>query len=207
MDGLLIDSEPVWYEVEYAAVERLGGRWGPEHQAACVGGTIDQSCAYILELTGANVASADLERELLTGMVERLSESLPLHDGALELLDALAERRVPVGIVTSSYRPLAEAALRVLGGHRFAVTVTGEEVRRGKPDPEPYTLACARLGVDPARTVVLEDAPNGVASAEAAGCVVVAVPSVAPIEPTPTRVVVESLATVHVDWLLGLGNN
>ena len=207
LDGLLIDSEPVWYEVEYAAVERLGGQWSPEHQAACVGGTIDKSCAYMLELTGADMAPADLERELLAAMVERFDESLPLHDGALALLDGLAARNVPLGVVTSSYRPLADAALRRLGTHRFAVTVTGEDVRHGKPDPEPYALACARLGVDPAATVVLEDAPNGVASAEAAGCRVVAVPSVAPIEPTPTRIVVESLAAVQVDWLLGLGND
>ena len=204
LDGLLVDSEPVWFEVESAAVERLGGQWAPRHQAACVGGTIDQTCAYILELTGAAVDAATLQRDLLAAMAARFAEALPVRRGAMDLLDALAEHGVPIGLVTSSYRVLIDAALPVLGAHRFQVTVGGEDVTRGKPDPEPYTLACARLEVNPHRTVVLEDSPQGVASAEAAGCRVVAVPEVAPIEPTPTRSVVESLADVDVEWLLNL---
>jgi HAD superfamily hydrolase (TIGR01509 family) len=204
LDGLLVDSEPVWYEVEYAAVEALGGQWGPEHQAACIGGTIDQTCAYILELTGASVDAAQLQDDLLAAMAARFADSLPVRRGALDLLDALMARGMPIGLVTSSYRVLVDAALAVLGRDRFSVTVSGEDVRRGKPDPEPYALACRRLGVDPRRTVVFEDAPNGVISAETAGCRVVAVPTVAPIEPTPTRVVVESLADVRVEWLLRL---
>ena len=204
LDGLLIDSEPVWYEVESAAVERLGGAWGPEHQAALVGGTMTQSAAYIIELTGADIDPGELGRELFAEMALRFADHLPLHEGGVELLDALAARRVPVGLVTSSYRDLVDPALRVLGAHRFAVIVTGEDVTRGKPDPQPYALACERLGVNPAATVVLEDAAHGVASAEAAGCWVVAVPSVAPIGPGPRRAVVESLADVEVEWLLRL---
>jgi HAD superfamily hydrolase (TIGR01509 family) len=204
LDGLLVDSEPVWFEVESAAVARLGGQWSHENQAACVGGTIDQTCAYILELTGATVDAAELQGDLLAAMAIRFTDALPVRRGAMELLGALAEHGVPTGLVTSSYRVLIDAALRVLGAHRFQVTVSGEDVRRGKPDPEPYALACARLDVSPHRTVVLEDSPQGVASAEAAGCRVVAVPEVAPIEPTPTRSVVESLADVDVQWLLNL---
>lgn len=204
LDGLLLDSEPLWYEVESAAVERLGGTWSPEHQAACVGGTMDKSCAYILNLTGAEVDPEELADELWAGMVERITATLPLHDGAVELLDEIAQRGVPIGLVTSSYRRMVDPVLAGLGADRFAVTITGEDVRHGKPDPEPYALACRRLAVRPERTVVLEDAPNGVISAEAAGCRVVAVPSVAPIESTPTRPVVESLADVDPEWLLRL---
>jgi HAD superfamily hydrolase (TIGR01509 family) len=204
LDGLLVDSEPVWFEVESAAVERLGGRWGPEHQAACVGGTIDKTCAYILELTGATVPAADLERELLDEMAVRFTAALPVRRGALELLDSLAASAVPIGLVTSSYRVLVDAALPVLGADRFAVTVCGQDVTNGKPDPEPYLTACRWLGVDPRRSIVLEDSPHGVASAEAAGCRVVAVPEVAHVEATPTRFVVESLAAVDSEWLLAL---
>jgi beta-phosphoglucomutase-like phosphatase (HAD superfamily) len=74
----------------------------------------------------------------------------------------------------------------------------------GKPDPEPYLAACARLGVEPGRAVVLEDALSGVLSAEAAGCPVVAVPFVAPIEPRPGRWVVPALSAIDADWLLAL---
>jgi HAD superfamily hydrolase (TIGR01509 family) len=205
MDGLLIDSEPLWYAVEEAVIERLGGTWAPEHQAALIGGTMDASCRYMIELTRADITVAELSDLLIGQMVEHFhTDTLPLHAGALELVDAVRAAGVRTGLVSSSYRVLIDAALDRLGRHRFDVSVAGDEVSRGKPDPEPYRTGCERLGVDPARTVVLEDAISGVRSAEAAGCVVVAVPSVAPIEPAPGRAVVPRLADIGVDWLLSL---
>lgn len=204
LDGLLIDSEPVWFEVEHAVVTRLGGTWVHADQAQCIGGTIDRTCAYILERTGPVIEAAELAQELVATMADRLRSSLPLRDGAAELLDALRERAVPLGLVTSSYQLIVEAALDALGHDRFRVTVSGEDVTHGKPHPEPYLTACAGLAVAPARVVVLEDAPYGVMSAEAAGCVAVAVPEVAPIEPTPRRPVFRSLRDIDVDWLLDL---
>jgi beta-phosphoglucomutase-like phosphatase (HAD superfamily) len=109
---------------------------------------------------------------------------------------------VPTALVTSSFRVLLDAALLKLGSDRFDVTVAGDEVSRGKPHPEPYLTACDRLGVDPATAVVVEDALNGVRSAEAAGCRVVVVPSVAPIDAAPGRRVAGSVATIDPDWLL-----
>jgi HAD superfamily hydrolase (TIGR01509 family) len=203
MDGLLVDSEPVWFEVECAVVARLGGRWTHADQEACLGGTMAASARYIIERTGASVSPDELSDEMVAEMVTRFRRELPLHAGAVELLDALAERGVRLGLVSSSYRSLIDAALDGLGADRFDVTVAGDEVAHGKPDPEPYRTACDRLGVDPARTVVLEDAVTGVRSAEAAGCVVVVVPSVSPIEPGPRRHVVDSLAAIDPDWLLG----
>jgi len=194
MDGLLLDSEPVWYDVEHAVVERLGGSWSHEHQAACIGGTLEASCRYILDLTGAAVTVDELSDLLLTGMVEHFHAGLPLHTGALELIDAVRDRGIPTGLVSSSYRVLVDAALDRIGHDRFDVAVVGDEITRGKPHPEPYLTAC----------VVLEDAVSGVASAEAAGCFVVAIPSVAPIPPAPGRAVVTALAAVDVDWLLAL---
>jgi HAD superfamily hydrolase (TIGR01509 family) len=204
MDGLLVNSEPVWYDVESAVVARLGGVWTRADQAACLGGTMAASSRYIIERTGASVSADELSEEMVDEMVVRFRRDLPLHDGVLPLLDALRERGVPVGLVSSSYRRLVDAALVQLGPDRFDVTVAGDEVTHGKPDPEPYLTACERLGVDPSRTVVLEDADTGVRSAEAAGCIVVAVPSVAPVEATPRRHVVTSLSGVTAEWLLGL---
>src|SRR4051794_19766343 len=187
MDGLLVDSEPVWYDVEAAAIERLGGRWAPEHQAALIGGTMDASCRYMIELTGASCSVEELAAELIDEMVRRFRRELPVHAGALELVDAVRAAGVPTGLVSSSYRVLIDAALERLGAARFDVSIAGDEVTRGKPDPEPYRTACERLGVEPGDVVVLEDAASGVASAEAAGCAVVAVPSVKAIEPARRR--------------------
>jgi HAD superfamily hydrolase (TIGR01509 family) len=204
MDGLLVDSEPVWYDVEAAAIERLGGMWAPHHQQALVGGTIDASCRYMIELTGASCRPDELADELIAAMVRRFHAAIPLHEGALELVDAVRAEGVFTGLVSSSYRVLIDAALDWLGPDRFDVSVAGDEVARGKPDPEPYRTACERLGVATSAVVVLEDALSGVRSAEAAGCAVVAVPSVAPIDAAPRRAVVRRLADIDVQWLLSL---
>lgn len=198
MDGLLIDSERIWLEVERDVVHRLGGEWGPEHQAELVGGSVPRTTAYMLEHTGADATSEQVARWLLDGMVERLSAGVELLPGADELLDALTAAGVPCALVSSSYRPLVDAALGFMGAERFALTVAGDEVERLKPAPDPYLTAARVLGAVPGRCVALEDSPNGVASAEAAGCVTVAVPSVIPIEPTTTRTVVGSLAELDV---------
>jgi beta-phosphoglucomutase-like phosphatase (HAD superfamily) len=83
-------------------------------------------------------------------------------------------------------------------GVSFRVTVCAQDVRRGKPDPEPYLLAAARLGADPRQCVALEDSPNGVAAAEAAGCRLVAVPSLTPIPTAPGRIVATSLSQIDL---------
>jgi HAD superfamily hydrolase (TIGR01509 family) len=102
-----------------------------------------------------------------------------------------------MALVSSSYRVLVDAVLAG-GVGPFAVTLAGDEVDRGKPAPDPYLLAAQRLGVDVTRCVVLEDSPAGVASGEAAGCAVVAVPSVPGVHltATPRRLVVPTLADV-----------
>ncbi|MGY5106967.1 HAD family hydrolase, partial [Streptomyces sp. 900105245] len=86
----------------------------------------------------------------------------------------------------------------------FRLTVAGDEVSRTKPHPDPYLLAAAGLGAEPGRCAVIEDTATGVTAAEAAGCQVVAVPSVSPIEPAPRRTVVRSLEHVNVPFLKGL---
>jgi HAD superfamily hydrolase (TIGR01509 family) len=204
MDGLLLDSEPVWFDVESEVVERLGGTWSHAHQAACIGGTLDASCRYILDVTGAHVSVQELSDLLLAGMVEHFRAGLPLHAGALELIDAVRARSIPTALVSSSYRVLVDAALERIGPDRFDVVVVGDEISQGKPHPEPYLTACGKLDVDPTSCVVLEDAVSGVESAEAAGCVVVAIPSVAPIAAPSRRTVLTALTEVEVDWLLAL---
>ena len=202
MDGVLVDSEPVWYEVEAELVRRMGGSWSPADQAKCIGGTVDWTCRYVIELTGSTRTPEDVEAELLALMAARFADALRIHEGALELVDAVRARGARTALVTSSYRALVDPALSWLGADRFDAVVTGDEVARGKPHPEPYLTACRALDVRPGRAVVIEDAPSGIAAAEAAGCAVVAVPSVAAIEPGPRRHVVTRIADIDPDWLL-----
>jgi HAD superfamily hydrolase (TIGR01509 family) len=207
MDGLLVDSEPLWTVAETELAARLGGVWNDEVKAACVGHRLDAAVPIILrhyEMEPLPDVVEDAIQFLQRRMVEQFETSLPLHAGGLELLDELRSRGIATALVSSSWRALVDAALHRLGPDRFDVTLAGDEVTHAKPHPEPYLTACARLGVEPGRAVVLEDAQSGVVSAEAAGCPVVAVPFVAPIEPRPGRWIVNALTDIDADWLLSL---
>ncbi len=204
MDGLLVDSERLWFETEAEIVAWLGGTWGPEHQESLVGGSIDRTVAYMLDLTGPVAPPEEIARRLLDGMADRLRANVPMMPGAKELLDEVREAGVPSALVSSTHRDLMEYALDGIGRDRFTVTVAGDEVTRTKPDPEPYLKAARLLGADPRRCVALEDSPNGTASATAAGCHVVAVPSVVPIPEAPGRTVTGSLRDVDLARLRSL---
>jgi HAD superfamily hydrolase (TIGR01509 family) len=205
MDGLLVDSEPVWTEAEEELALRLGGRWEDALKAKIVGTRLDVAVPVILRWYGAP-GSPEQVREtadwLLGRMVQLFAQHLVVLPGVGELLTQLRAAGVPTALVSSSYRVLVDAVL-AQGVGPFDTTLAGDEVRRAKPDPEPYLTAAARLGVAPEGCVVLEDSPSGVASGEAAGCAVVMVPSVVGValEPGPRRLVVPSLEAVGVDAL------
>ena len=203
MDGLLVDSEPLWFEVERAVMARLGGRWGEADQRALIGGSLDRTVSWLLAKAPAPASREDVARWLVADMAALiLARGLPLQPGAGPLLAGLDAAGVPCALVTASSRAIMEAVLKVTG-LSFSVTVCGEDVRRGKPDPEPYLLAAARLGVPAAGCVVLEDSPTGIAAARAAGCPVIAVPSV-PVPPGPGLLTGESLEEVGIDLLEGI---
>lgn len=207
MDGLLVDSEPLWTVAEIELAERLGGAWSPELKDSIIGTRLDVAIPAILEWFDVASGPAEVDSALefmLARMVELFRDRLPLMPGALELVDGVRALGVPTGLVSSSYRVLIDAALQSLGPDRFDVTVSGDEVAHGKPSPEPYLRACGLLDVAPATVVIVEDAMSGVLSGEAAGAVVVAVPWSGPIPPAPHRPVLGSLVNVDPTWLVHL---
>lgn len=199
MDGLLIDSEPLWLEAETAVMERLGGQpWTEADQHALLGGSLVRTVRYLLAKATRPQPPEVVADWLMSGIEDRVRDSgVPLRPGARELLAEVAAAGLPRALVTSSERGFMEAVLASTG-LRFDVTVCADDVSTTKPDPEPYLLAAKLLGADPARCAALEDSPNGVASAEAAGCRVFAVPSLLPIPPGPGRTVVPSLRDLAV---------
>jgi HAD superfamily hydrolase (TIGR01509 family) len=206
MDGLLVSTEETWFAVETDLMGELGGSWGPEHQAALVGGPLAHSAQYMLDLAGrSDVDRAWVESALLDGMVTRLREGpVTWMPGARELLEEVTSAGVPAALVSSSYRTVMDAVLDAVGGEWFATTVSADDVVRTKPHADPYLAAAAALGVDPARCVALEDSATGATAARAAGCITVAVPSIIPVDPAVVDAVVSSLADIDLSWLRDL---
>jgi HAD superfamily hydrolase (TIGR01509 family) len=201
MDGLLVDSEPLWFEVECGVAARLDGNWSETDQQALIGGSLPRTVSYLLDRATKPASREEVARWLVEGMTALLaSRELTALPGARELLAQVRAAGIPHALVTSSERRIMDAVLARLG-EGFTATVCAEDVHHGKPDPEPYLRAAALLGADPRSCVALEDSPNGVASAQAAGCQVVAVPSLVPIPAQPGRVIVGSLADVDLAML------
>jgi HAD superfamily hydrolase (TIGR01509 family) len=210
MDGLLVDTEPIWFEVERAVMAKLGGEWTAADQRALVGGSLRRSVDYLISRsTRPDLAPGpdEVAGWLVDGMAGLLAtrEIRPMP-GAVELIAAVRAAGLPYALVTSSERIIADAVLAAMARHGvvFDVIVCGTDVRNPKPDPEPYQLAAALVGADPSCCVALEDSPNGVASALAAGCVTVAVPGLAPVADRPGLLIVRSLTEVDLPRLLSL---
>jgi HAD superfamily hydrolase (TIGR01509 family) len=201
MDGLLVDTEPLWFETEAEVMARLGAAWTKEDQEQLLGGSMDNTVGYLLAKATRPAPPAEVARWMTDGMLKRAAEGrVIVRPGARELLAEVAAAGIPYALVTGSQRPFTEAVLASTG-FRFPVTVTGDDVTRSKPDPEPYLLAAKLLDADPDNCVALEDSPNGVASATAAGCHVIAVPSLLPIAPAARRLVVPSLSDITLATL------
>ncbi|HEX9031395.1 MAG TPA: HAD family phosphatase [Streptosporangiaceae bacterium] len=207
MDGLLVNTEPLWFEVEREVMARLGGDWTEQDQQALVGGSLHGSVGYLLERATRPASREQVGDWLIGGMAALLAErEVAAMPGALALLAEVEAAGLPRALVTSSERVIMDAVLGSLArqGVTFSVTVCGADVRRPKPHPEPYQRAAALTGADPRCCVALEDSPTGLASAEAAGCTAVVVPGVAPVSDGPGRTVVSSLTEVDVELLRSL---
>ncbi|MFF8943947.1 HAD family hydrolase [Streptomyces sp. NPDC014864] len=204
MDGTLVDTEGFWWDVEVEVFAALGHTLDESWRHVVVGGPMTRSAGFLIEATGADITLAEVTVLLNAGFEERIDSALPLMPGAARLLAELAEHEIPTALVSASHRRIIDRVLTSLGPQHFALSVAGDEVARTKPHPDPYLLAAAGLGADPARCAVVEDTATGVAAAEAAGCHVVAVPSVAPIAPAHRRTIVPSLEHVDLAFLRGL---
>ncbi|WP_264176757.1 HAD family hydrolase [Agilicoccus flavus] len=183
MDGTLVDTEPYWIEQEHRLVERFGGTWTEADAHSLVGNPLLVSAEYIRAHTPVTLTPLEIVDELQSGVIAALSRRLPWRPGARELLAELGDLGVPCALVTMSWRPMVDALVATLPDGVFAAIVTGDEVTRGKPDPEPYLTAAAALGVDIGDCVAIEDSSTGSASALAAGARTIVVPHVVAVPP------------------------
>ena len=157
MDGLLVDSEPLWFEAEGVVMERLHGAWAHGDQDALVGGSMATTVAYLLSKGTRPAEPAAVARWLLEAMVSLLTTSpVPVLPGAVELVEEVRAAGLPYALVTSSEPEVVDAVLAGLEVV-FPVIVCAADVSRAKPDPEGYLLAAAKLGAEPGQCIALED--------------------------------------------------
>jgi HAD superfamily hydrolase (TIGR01509 family) len=177
LDGVLMDSEQRWNGAKEALVREAGGRWRDEAPTAMMGMSSPEWAAYLRDHLGVSMDVEEISRDVVRRMEEGYRRELPLLPGASEAVRALAARW-PLGLASSSNREVIDLVLELAGfGDAFRVTVSSEEVERGKPAPDVYLAAARELGVDPAGCVAIEDSSNGLRSAAAAGMTVIAVPN------------------------------
>jgi len=177
LDGILIESEELWADVREQLAHERGGRYGPEEQRAMMGMSSPEWSRYMHEHVGLPESPDEIATEVVGLMAEQYRTRVPLIDGAVEAVERFAARW-PLGLASSSNRPLIDLVLERSGLARFfAATVSSEEVARGKPAPDVYLEACRRLEVEPTRAAAIEDSHAGIGAARAAGMRVVAIPN------------------------------
>jgi HAD superfamily hydrolase (TIGR01509 family) len=198
MDGTLVDTEPYWMAAEIALVESYGGMWSHDDAMGLVGSGLWHS-ARVLQSRGVELTEDEIIQALTDRVLEQVEVSVPWRAGAIELLAELRERGIPTALVTMSIGRMARLIADSVGFPAFATVVAGDDVTHAKPHPEPYQKAAGILGVDSRDCVALEDSAPGIASAFAAGAVVIGVPLHIPLVESDEFVLWDGVAGRSVD--------
>jgi HAD superfamily hydrolase (TIGR01509 family) len=177
LDGVIVDSEHVWDEVRQQLAEERGGRWHDRASRDMMGMSSVEWSRYMHDVIGLEETPEEINTEVVRRLEAIYRERLPLIPGAVEAVQALAERW-PLGLASSSNRELIDFVLEVSSLDRFfRATVSSEEVPRGKPAPDVYLEAARRLETAPERCAAVEDSEAGIRSAKAAGMRAIAIPN------------------------------
>jgi HAD superfamily hydrolase (TIGR01509 family) len=209
LDGVLIDSEPVWEQVRRQVVASRGGRWNPDTQDRLMGMSTGEWSRYLSEDLGVDMPPEAVAATVIEAMAGRYRDHLPLLPGAVDAVRRMAARW-PLGLASSSPRSLIDVVIDAAGIRDcFAVTMSTEQVSRGKPAPDIYLAVTSQLGHAPRTCAAVEDSSNGLRAAAAADCQVVAVPHPkyppAPDAIEAARLVAASLAELTADAIAALG--
>jgi HAD superfamily hydrolase (TIGR01509 family) len=177
LDGVLLDTEELWDEARREIAEERGGRWRPDAQRAMMGMSSPEWSRYMHDVIGLPDPPERISEEVVERLAELYRRQLPLIDGAVEAVRRIGARW-PLGIASSSNRPLIDLFLELTGTQGlFRATVSSEEVGHGKPAPDVYLEAASRLEVAADHCAAIEDSENGIRSASSAGMRVVAIPN------------------------------
>jgi len=208
LDGVLVDSEPVWEQVRRGLVAERGGHWAPDAQRRLMGMSTPEWAAYLSEDLGVGLPPDQVATVVVDRMAARYAEHVPFMDGAVDAVHRIAARW-PLAVASSAPAVLIETVLQSAGLRScFSVVMSTEQVAHGKPAPDIYLAVAAELGFPPGDCAAVEDSSNGLRSAAAAGLHVIAIPQPRyPPDPDAlarASLVLPSLAGLTVDAVLGL---
>lgn len=211
LDGVLLDSERVWDEARRRVADQHGGRWHDGATPDMQGMSSPEWSAYLRDRLGVDLDTETIADRVVGLVLDRYTQDLPFLPGARDAVVRIG-RRWPLGLASSSNRPVIDEVLRRAGlAEHFRTTVSSEEVSRGKPHPDVYLEAARRLGESPGDCAAVEDSTNGIRAAVAAGMKVIAVPN-RELAPDPgalakVHLVVERLADLTARALRELGGD
>lgn len=176
MDGLFVDSEPLWFESEAEITAPFGYVWRDEDQVACLGGPLSRVGEYMSEKCNHVESPSFFTNTLIEIQSAKLRGKTPLMPGASELLQQLQSQNIATGLVSASPRSIVNAVLENLGGNPFSFTISSNDVINTKPHPDPYLLAAKKAGAEITKCLVFEDSLTGVDAAKSSGAWLIAVP-------------------------------
>lgn len=176
LDGVLVDSEPVWEQVRRGLVAERGGHWAPDAQRRLMGMSTTEWARYLSQDLGVGLPADQVAREVIDRMTARYTEHVPLMDGAVDAVHRMAEHW-PLAVASSAPAALIQTVLHAADLREYlSVVMSTEQVPRGKPAPDIYLAVTAALRCPPTDCAAVEDSSNGLRSAAAAGLRVIAIP-------------------------------
>lgn len=209
LDGVLIDSEPIWEDVRRSFVAERGGRWPPDAQTRLLGMSTGEWATYLSEEMHVGLSAEQVAEAVIDRMAAQYESNLPVVPTAGAVLHELAGHW-RLGLASSSPTRLIDVVLTTTRWKElFAVTVSTEQVARGKPAPDVYRAAADQLAMPPSSCAAVEDSSNGMLSAAAAGLTLIAVPnrryppSAAAL--SHASLVIDDLAELTPDAVAGAG--
>lgn len=201
-DGTIIDSEPIWDEVEFDLTRELGGTLTPEIRQTFIGGPLSVTARTIIDLTGTSVSQEEIEHEIVDRVARTIEErGVRWLPGVADFLTRMHSLGLPIAVVTASYHRIADAVMADAPVEGITLMIAGDDVEHPKPDPAGYRLAAERLGVSSEQCVAVEDSFPGMSAAVGSGARTIMVPGMQRVELAPGVSRVNSLADIDVALL------
>jgi HAD superfamily hydrolase (TIGR01509 family) len=204
MDGLTVDSEPQWLLSEQEVIKPFGYTWTQEDQIACLGGPLSKLGDYMAEKVNNQTTSDYFVQEIIRVQANRMRSNTIAMPGAIELIKSLRSHGVKTALVSASPRIIVDAVLDNIGKDLFPFSLSGDDVRQTKPDPEGYLKAAEISESKIENCLVFEDSLPGMQAAISSGAWLIAVPHLVNVEESPRVRSINSIQQLNIEKLYEL---